>query len=178
MTLGADDDTCRAAAYHESAHLVIACVAGLPIHPKGISIDGFANGRTHFKGSTDNTAVSSEDVDNVVIALLAGGLAHCRMHGNVKAAVSGDEQRIAEILETHIADPAARQEKREQLRAHAKDMVDEHWQTIENLAQALWSKSWQPRYPHRHLLKEKALTGIEIAPIVVPLPVVLDDTVE
>jgi hypothetical protein len=35
MAVDAGDEQCRAAGYHESAHIVIACELSLPISPKG-----------------------------------------------------------------------------------------------------------------------------------------------
>jgi hypothetical protein len=83
-------------------------------------------------------------------------------------------------LEAHSIDLEARQMKlkREQLLARAKEMVDESWQAIERAAETLWSKPWQPKHPHRQLIKGKSLSGSELVPIVAPLHVVIDESIE
>src|SRR5216110_236977 len=111
MAVDAGDEHCRAAGYHESAHIVIACHLGLPISPKGIYIDNFAQGRAWFRGATDGVAVPSADVDRVVIALLAGGIAHRRILQEIKDACAGDDGRIEELLEAHNSDSKTCQEK-------------------------------------------------------------------
>jgi len=178
MTIGADDMTCRAAAYHEAAHIVIASAVGLPISPKGISIDGFANGLAHFKGATSGTKVAAEEVDKVVISMLAGGIVHGGVHGNVEHAIIRDERRIKEIMDEHIANPEARKTKREELETRASELASKHWQAIEAVAEALWSKSWKPRNRHIQLFRGKTLDGTELKALLTDITLVVDETVE
>lgn len=56
-------------------------------------------------------AVPSAEVDRVVIALFAGGIAHRRIHQEIKDACEGDEgriKRIKELLEAHYPDSGTR----------------------------------------------------------------------
>lgn len=178
MAVDAGDEHCRAAAYHESAHIVTACDLGLPISPKGIYINNFAQGRAWFSGATDGVAVPSADVDRVVIALFAGGIAHRRILQETKDACAGDDGRIKELLEAHNLDLKTRQEKHEQLLVRAKDTVDQQWGVISRVAEELWSKPWLPKNPHREWPKEKALSASELVPIVAPVVPVIDESVD
>jgi hypothetical protein len=140
MAVDGGDERCRAAGYRESAHIVIACHLGLPISPKGIYINNFAQGRAWFRGATDGVTVPSGDVDRVVIALFAGRIAHRRILQEIENACAGDDGRIKELLEAHNPDSKTCQEKHEQLLARAKETVDEQWGIISRVAEELWSK--------------------------------------
>jgi len=136
MAVDAGDDHCRAAGYHESAHLVIACDLGLPISPKGIYINNFAEGRVWFWGATDGVPVSSADVDSVVIALFAGGIAHRRILHEIRDACAGDDVRIKELLEAHHPDPNSARRSTSNC-SRAKEKVDGQWGVSQE-----WLKSY------------------------------------
>jgi len=131
----ASTERCKAAAYHESAHIVIACQRGLPINPKGICIDDSAWGCAYFKGAAFDIDVISTGVPEVVVALFAGGTAQSRVYNNVDVldACISDERRIEEILVVHFPDPTMRHRMEDQLRASAGKMVDTHWEAIERV---------------------------------------------
>jgi hypothetical protein len=178
MAIDAGDEHCRAAGYHESAHIVIACDQGLPISPKGIYIDNFAQGRAWFRGATDGVAVPAADVDKVVTALFAGGIAHRRILQEIKGACAGDDGRIKQLLEAHNPDSKIRNEKHEQLLARAEETVDQQWGVISRVAEALWSKPWRPKNPHQQWPKEKALSASELVLIVAPVVPVIDESAD
>jgi hypothetical protein len=178
VTVDAGDEHCKAAAYHESAHIVVACLLGLPISPNGIYINNFAEGRAWFKGATDGVALPSTEVHQVVIALLAGGVAHRRVHRNLQDACKGDDWRIKEILESHFPDSETRREMEHQFQAQALEFVDAHWEVIARVAEALWGKSWRPKYQHRHWPKEKALSASELVTLIDHVPVLIDEYLE
>jgi hypothetical protein len=177
MPLHADDICCRAAAYHESAHIFIACFLGLPVNPKGIRIDGFANGTAWFRGATDDSVVACAEVGKVVLALFAGRIAHSRVFANVQDACRGDERRIEELMDAHRNHPEASQIDLELLRGRAQELVGVHWHAIERIAESLWNKPWEAKPRHQSLRKEKALSGSELVPIVAPIHVVIDERV-
>jgi hypothetical protein len=176
-----NDDTVLGVAHHEAAHIVIACALGLRIGERGATVYGFPpepTGLAHFEGATQGTEVAASKVDNVIIALLAGGIAHSNLRNQINTAVLKDEERIAELLgapgfkspevETHCAP----------LKSQAKELVDRHWLVIQKVAIALCSKEWHYRRPANSFFKEKSLPGEELKSILDPMPVVVDDTIE
>jgi len=176
MAGDADDQNCRATAYHESGHIVIACALGLRVSPKGIRIDNFAAGRAWFSGSTDGTPVPASDVDAVVLALFAGGLVSESIEGYRESANEGDEARIRELLEAHSA-PNTLSARYKELRARASEMVKTHWSAIENVADSLWGQPWVSP-PHRLWPKEKALSANSLLPLIAPIAVAIDEFAE
>jgi len=178
MAADAGDAHCRAAAYHESAHIVVACEQGLSISPKGIFINNFAEGRAWFNGATDGSEVPFAELDKVLIALFSGGIAHSRMQTEMRDACKGDDWRIDHLLKRYYADLTARQQKREQLLARATKLVTDLWDTIARVAEELWSKPWKPKNQHREWPKEKTLPAIELEPLIGQIAVVISEDVE
>lgn len=178
MAIHANDERCRAAAYHESAHIVIACFLGLPISPKGVCIDGFANGQAWFMGSTEDTEVALEEFDKVVKTLCAGAIAHRRLHCDIEVARIGDDRRIDQLFDDHGISSEERESMRNQLSDTAQEIVDEHWQEIKIVAEALWCKPWRYEPAHQSLLKWKRLNGSELQKILAHVPVVVDEKTE
>ena len=178
MKIDATDSQNRAAAYHEASHVVIACVLGLPIGSKGARIDSFANGQAWFWGATEGVAVPPSKVEAVVIALFAGGTAHQIVGSFSQGAIAGDEWRIKDLLKAVCPNDELREEKYKRLKERSDDVVNEHWATIAVLAEALWALPWVPRNVSRELPKDKMLKGSEIATILAPLAVVIDEYME
>lgn len=178
MAVDATEIQSKSAAYHESAHIIVACVHGLPINPKGICITNFASGRALFRGASDGIAVSPSEVDKVVIALFAGGIAQARISGGMQDACAGDNARIQELLEAHYPDAEERKVKRDLLLACAREAVQENWVLIEKTAERLWSKPWQSKNLHHPWPQEKRLSAEELASLVDPLVISIDETAE
>jgi hypothetical protein len=173
----AGDERCRVAAFHEAGHIVVACCRGLAISPRGICIDNFGGGRAWFEGATDGEDVASCAVDNVIVALFAGCVAHRKVSENVGDACQGDEDRITELLEKHYPDPSTRAIKHHALRETSGHFVAENWSMISNIAEALWAKPWRAKHPNRDWPQEKKLSAEELGPLVVPMVPVVDDRV-
>ena len=172
---GIDEVACRGAAYHESGHIVAAIALGLPISPKGIRIGGFADGNAFFKGADTDAPVSASDVGRVVIALLAGGVAHACVRPEVSVA-RGDEERIAQILAEPLDEPTAREARRSELLQDAKLLIDQHWESVSNLAEELDEKVWQPTRPNHCLPVEKSLSASEIQKAMPHFDVIVDES--
>jgi hypothetical protein len=173
----AGDERCRVAAFHEAGHIVIACCVGLAISPRGIYVNNFAEGRAWFEGATDGEEVASTAVDNVIVALLAGCVAHGTMSEDVGDACQGDEDRIKELLEKHYPEPCARAAKEQALRKTSKHIVGDNWSEISSVAEALWATEWRSKHPNRSWPQEKKLSAEDLRPLVAPMVLVVDDRV-
>ena len=176
-----NDETVRAVAHHEGAHIVIACVRGLAIDAQGMTVFGHPpdpTGVALFEGATPKTEVADAKVDNVVIALLAGGIAHRRFQDDVRTAVLKDEDRIAELLGAPSITCPEIQDRLGRLRAIATELVDRHWDKIQKVATKLCDKPWHRPSRHTSFFKDKSLSGDELKELLDPLPVVIDEVIE
>lgn len=176
-----NDETVCAVAHHEVAHVLIACDRGLAIGKKGVIVYGNPpdpTGSAYFEGATFGTPVDASNRENVVIALLAGGIAHSRLTGRIETAVLLDQQRIAELMGAPSFDSPDLQEQIRPLAAKAEELVNQHWPKIVSVSAALMKKNWQYRYPHSSFFKKKCLPGEELKTLLSPLTAVVDDTIE
>jgi len=176
-----NDDTVCAVAHHEAAHIVIACVLGLGIGKKGVKVSVRSpdpTGEAHFEGASLGADVAPSKVDNVIIALLAGGIAHSKFPGNVEEAVLIDQERIAELLQAKCFMSPEVQERLPPLTSQANQLVDRHWPTIEKLAKAICSTEWSYLRPGNSFFREKAICGEKLKPILHPLHVMVDLTID
>jgi hypothetical protein len=176
-----NDDTVRAVANHEAAHIVIACALGLSIGEKGATVCGFPpdpTGVAHFEGATQGTEVVASKADDVIIALLAGGIAHSKLRSDVKTAVLRDEERIAELLGSPSFTSPEVQAHCGLLKPRANELVDRHWPVIETVAMALCSKEWHYRRPANSFFKEKSLSGADLKSLLDPMPVMVNSAIE
>ena len=176
-----NDDTVRAVAIHEAAHIVIACVLGLSIGEKGAAVYGMPpdpTGVAHFEGATRGTEVVASKVHDVIIALLAGGIAHSKLRSDVKTAVLKDEERIAELLGSSSFTSPEVQAHCALLRPRANELVDRHWPVLETVATALCNKEWHYRYSASSFFKDKSLSGAELKSLLHPMPVIVNSAIE
>ena len=176
-----NDDTVCGVAHHEAAHIVIACVLELSIGERGATVYGFPpdpTGVAHFEGATQGTEVAVSKVDNVIIALLAGGIAHSKLRNDINTEVLKDEERIAELMGAPGFESPEVQTHCAPLNSQAKELVDRHWPVIQKVAMTLCSKEWHYRRPANSLFKEKSLSGEELKSLLDPMPVVVDGTIE
>ena len=168
-----NDGTVCGVAHHEAAHIVIACALGLAIGEKGMKVSVRSpdpTGEAHFEGATLGTEVVPSRVDNVVIALLAGGIAHRHFPGNVNAAVLIDQERIAELLGADCFTSPGLQARLALLKSQAEELVDRHWPMIEKVATAICRKDWAYRYPSNSFFREKAMSGDDLRSMLYPMP--------
>lgn len=176
-----NEDTVRAVAHHEAAHMVIACALGLSIGKKGATVYGFPpdpTGVAHFEGATQGSDVIASKVDDVITALLAGGIAHRRFRNDVKTAVLKDEERIAELIGAPYFTSPKAQTHCAPLKSRANELVDRHWAEIEKVADVLCNKEWHYRRPANSFFKEKSVSGEDLRSLLPPMPVVVDGAIE
>jgi hypothetical protein len=178
MSLKIDESLCQAATVHEAGHIVIACVLNIAINPAGVCICVFANGLARFKGAAPGQPVAAQDVDDTVIAILAGYLAHGQVKDDLKDACKGDENRIVEILEDHIKNQLERAAKREELRTRAAALVHKHWPLIEKVSSTLWEKDWTSISGRSQLFNEKRLRSGELKVLLPDVLIVVEEGVQ
>lgn len=176
-----NDQTVCAVAHHEAAHVVIACDRGLAIGKKGAIVYGHPpdpTGSAYFEGATLGTPVDASKKESVVIALLAGGIAHSRLTDRIETTVLIDRRRIAEVMGAPSFDSPELQEQIRPLAAKAEELVNQHWPKIVKIGAALCGKDWQYRHPHSAFFRQKSLPGDELGALLSPMTVVVDDTIE
>ena len=169
----------RGVAHHEAAHIVIACVLRLKIGMRGITVTrpfiGDVTGAAYFEGTTAGTSIEEEKVDDVIVALLAGGIAHRRFKENVDTPTYRDRERIVELCGEASVHPPVLPSRCAPLAQMAESLVTAQWETIEHVASALCAKPWH--YPNRysHFYRDKTLSGNDIVAILRPMSVEVDD---
>lgn len=181
MVDNVNDETVCAVAHHEGAHIVVASDRKLAIGKKGAIVYGHPPepiGSAYFEGATLGTPVDTSKKDSVVVALLAGGIAHSRFTDRIETAVLLDQQRIAELMGvSNFASPEL-QERILPLAAKAAELVNQHWPKIVRVGAALCKKDWHYKNPHSGFFKEKSLSGEELRTLLSPMTVVVDDAIE
>lgn len=176
-----NDDAVRAVAHHEAAHIVIACHRELSIGKQGAIVYGHPpepTGSAYFEGATLGTPVDASKVESVIIALLAGGIAHSRFTDRIETAVLLDRQRIAEVMGVPSFASPELQESIPLLAAKAEELVDQYWPEIVKVGTALWKQDWRYRNPHAFFFKKKSLSGEELQTLLRPMTVIVDDAIE
>jgi hypothetical protein len=176
-----NDETVRAVAHHEAAHIVIACDRELAIGKKGAIVYGHPpepTGSAYFEGATLGTPVDAAKKESMVIALFAGGIAHSRFTDRIETAVLLDQRRIAELMGVPSYASPELQERILPLAAKAEELVHQRWPEIVRIGAALCNKDWHYRNPHAGFFKEKSLSGEELQTLLRPMTVVVDDTIE
>lgn len=125
-----NDETVKAVAHHEAAHVVVAFNQDLSIGKKGAIVYGHPpepTGSAYFEGATLGTPVDASKAESVIIALLAGGIAHSRFTDRIETAVLLDRQRIAEVMGAPSFASPELQERIPRLAAKAEELVDQFW---------------------------------------------------
>jgi hypothetical protein len=160
----------RAKAYHEAGHVVIAVVQGIDLAEGGMRIDNGVEGVARLcirKSAQPNQSGEDQDeIEKSVIVLAAGKVAQLRFDpGN--SAPQGwqdDESQIKDL----VADFDGPEIQR--LVSLSENLVDKHWQLIEQLARLLLGKpttimtdaevasGWYPRMRN----SQKCLSSDEI----------------
>lgn len=168
-----------AVAHHEAAHIVVACVLGLKIGMKGTTVNGPSigdvTGVAWFEGATPGTFVEEDKVDDVIVALLAGGRAHRRFKENVETPTYKDRERIVELCDEPPTHPPVVPSRCEPLMEMAELLVTEHWEAIKRVASALCAKQWHYSRKPSQFFRDKTLSGNELVAILAPMSVEVDD---
>jgi len=176
-----NEETVCAVAHHEAAHVVVACHRELPIGKKGATVYGHPpdpTGSAYFEGATLGSPVGASKKESVIIALLAGGIAHNRFTDRIETAVLLDQLRIAELMGGPSFGSPEVQERISPLAAKAAELVDQHWLEIVRVGTALCKKEWHYSNPHVGFFKDKSLSGEELQTLLSPMTVVVDDKIE
>lgn len=169
-------DECSAA-HHESAHAVIAVRLGLPLQDAGLHLDTVDGGITfnlHRKpGNRNNTPEDIEQRERSIVMIKAGYRANLKLDPGSPATVASDDRReeIELLNEMYPTGSQKWVETDVRLTAEAQRRVDEDWDVIRALAQALLAKpvarrsresfqKWSSPYPD-----ERFIDGHEVAAI-------------
>lgn len=169
-------DECSAA-HHESAHAVIAVRLGLPLQDAGLHLDTVDGGITfnlHRKpGNPNNTPADIEERERSIVMIKAGYRANLKLDPRSPATVASDDRREEIELLNEMYPSGGRKwvEADVRLTAEAQRLVDEDWDAIRALAQALLAKpvvrrsresfqNWSSPYPD-----ERIIDGREVAAI-------------
>jgi hypothetical protein len=169
-------DECSAA-HHESAHAVIAVRLGLPLQDAGLHLDTVDGGITfnlHRKpGNPNNTPADIEERERSIVMIKAGYRANLKLDPRSPATVASDDRReeIGLLNEMYPSGGRKWVEADVRLTAEAQRLVDDDWDAIRALAQALLAKPvvrrsresfqrWSSPYPD-----ERIIDGHEIAAI-------------
>jgi hypothetical protein len=153
-----DPEYVRGAAYHEAAHIVVAAVQGLPLGKGGLRIDKRGAGLAEY-GHTKANCLTNAGPDaykgRTIIATRAGHIAHGKIY---PPAATGDANWWHDIelmdrllVEMYPTSAVLRDDAREKLFERSEDLVEQHWETIKVIAEALWAK-----------LPEARIEGVEV----------------
>lgn len=165
------------AAHHESAHAVIAVRLGLPLQDAGLHLDTVDGGITfnlHRRpGNPNNTPADIEERERSIVMIKAGYRANLKLAPDAPATVASDDRReeIALLDEMHFRRGEKWLEADARLTAQAQTLVDECWDAIRALAQALLAKPVRPRprksfqtwcspYPNERFIDGNEVAGI------------------
>jgi hypothetical protein len=136
-----DDRT--AAAYHEAAHLAIACHYNLPVGPITIHAEGTEKPQAHpelpLETAIPGRADESFQTLNVITCLVAGAIAEERYTGGeLNVAVASADHERAWRLAIQVADTdRAAEALMNWLTIRAEQEVDHCWNTITAVAALL-----------------------------------------
>jgi len=186
--LSVPEDYVVGATRHEAAHVVIAAVQGLALRKDGLRISEHGEGLACYRGAVPRGVANvgpDPERERTIIAVYAGQIAHGRYYppvANGDANASDDidlaDRLVSEMYSTLDLQLATKRKLWERSNA----LVTEHWEAIEGVAQALWSKPWLPsdipRVPSHREVLEKKIDGEEVVHFLKQFGIeaVLDDT--
>jgi len=165
-----DSGYVRGAAYHEAAHIAIAAVQGLPLCKGGLHLDENGAGLAEYR-CTKPSRLKSIGADaykeRTIIATYAGHIAHGKFYPPVEAGdpnADDDFKCINELLlELHPASDDRRDAAQRELRKRSKELVEQHWEIIKVLAEALWAKKCEKHIEGAEviiLLKQQGISAV------------------
>jgi hypothetical protein len=128
---------------------------GIPLNAQGIRIDQRGNGFSHYKtiklsGATN--VGSDREREKAIRSTQAGFIAQERFYlGHFAklpyAGSSSDTDYINGLLEEMHSDREACEDAKAKLGEETRQRVEQDWQVIEALAQALLKKEWKSQAP-------------------------------
>jgi hypothetical protein len=159
-----DEQYLHCTAYHEAAHIVVAAVLGIQLLKAGLSINEREGGFAAYKLAQPSGRVNlgaDADMQRTILATHAGYIALVKCypkaaHGDAFA--SSDFELIDTLLREMYSEPARRDSVNEELRQQSAELVVRHWDTIVEIAEALWAKEWV----HTSRGREKRLQAGEL----------------
>jgi hypothetical protein len=172
----------RNAAYHESAHAVVAVALGLPLWNKGMHIDTRGDGITYTFHRTPGTTDVPSSVPNAnligrqrsILMIKAGFLASLKVDASYRhipeTAINDRDEQESLLHEMYVQNSPEWTDTDKELTAEAQRLVDLHWDAIRTLAEELLaqpvvlrtaeSNDWAS--PDRH---ERRMSGSEVAAV-------------
>lgn len=167
-----DEMYVESAAYHESAHIVVAVAQKIPLRSGGVHIDPRGCGIAYYwyRQPDGSTNIGSEvEREKTIISSYAGLIAQQKFYPNCRPAGAWcDTDQATKLLEEMHANRDDFFAAQERLGAESRRLVEKHWDAITALAKALWAKEWSPKPPREkekpwspHSL-EKRIDGQEI----------------
>lgn len=157
-------------AYHESAHIVIAAVQGLPLKQRGLRIDQMGCGLAcyHFKTPDGLKELGeNKEREKTIRATNAGYIAQCKFYpGCPYSGACHDRDHAMLLLDEMYSDRRIWFDARDQLNKETGELIDKHWDAISRMAQTLWNKPWQHQAEAERRwslqLMQKSMEGPEI----------------
>lgn len=144
----------RMTAIHEAGHAVVAWVLGIKFSKITIEPEGYVRSNENLAGYVHFPSTTLRDRD--LTHTLAGGIAEQRFTGSDLTAyedrLGADRETIAEAQALHDDSPAEQAKRLFKETRQARRMVEEHWATIETLANVL--------------VERKCLTGREATAVI------------
>ena len=177
----------KSAAYHEAGHIVVAAVQGLKLRKRGLRIDQKGAGIAYYESKQPDGSTSvGEDPLRVaaIISAYAGRFAQIRFFRPEPCPTSPscrDMDQARELVGEMWTEHNTRCAKDVEFRERSKIYVDQHWQVIEALAEALLARPWafqrnvERRWSHQY--QEKYMEGGEVASFLsgFEIPATLDE---
>lgn len=172
-----EDKYVESAAYHEAGHITIAAAQQIPLKERGIRIDQKGSGVSNYKVAKPNgTANAGPDAkrEKTIQSTQAGYIAQAKYYLRFfdrlpESGSSSDTDGINGLVEEMYSDRNACEDAKAKLFKEAEQLVEQHWQAIEALAQTLLKKEWTSQAPPSGerrwstQLREKKMDGSEIA---------------
>lgn len=143
----------KSAAYHEAGHTVAAALLKLPLREAGVHVDskccGVALICCRNPGDLRNTADDIQERERTIIMLYAGYIAQRKFFSDCPCEGALKDETTANALLTEMFQSGKNltwSATEQRLRKAAQRMVEERWNTIQALAETLWSKAPVPRF--------------------------------
>jgi len=141
----------ESSAYHEAGHVVIGAAEKIPLRKDGIRIDQKGAGFSHYKAMKLSGASNigpDPEREKAIRSTQAGYAAQSRYHLRFfdrlpPAGSSHDEDYINGLLEEMYDGRQQFFDAKNKLAAETEQLVDQHWQAIEAVAQTLLKKEWK-----------------------------------
>ena len=142
-------------AYHEAGHAVIAAVQQMPLKAGGIRIDQKGSGFSHYQVTKLSGCASigpDPEREKAIRSTQAGYIAQEKFYLRFfdrlpPSGSSHDSDYIRGLLEEMYSGRNDFFDAMNKLAGETQQLVGEHWQAIEALAQTLLKKEWESQAP-------------------------------